>query len=120
MSVAELEGLLGPPNSKTDKVNKENLDLGERGSDKIVEYRYSAWNRLRDAGTEYKGIFVDEAQNRIVSIHLSRRSMSVIAFAFWEEWAYLIALGLMILVVLIVMLLYRRWCQSVTDVEESE
>jgi hypothetical protein len=71
MTVAELESILGPPDPKTDKVDGVNLDLCKGGSDKIVEYRYSAWNRLRDARTEDNGIFVEEDTHRIVSIHLS-------------------------------------------------
>jgi hypothetical protein len=120
MTIAELESILGPPDSTTDEVDRESLNLGEGGSSKIVEYRYSAWNRLRDARTEYDGVFVDKDTNRIVSIHLSRGWWSAVAFAFWEEWALLIAGGLMILVVLVVPLLFRAWCQSVTDVEGNE
>lgn len=120
MTVAELESILGPPDSKNDKVDRKNLDLGEGGSGKIVEYQYSARHRLRDAQTEYKGIFVDEDTSRIVSIHLSWGGWSAIAFALWEEWAFLIAIGLMILVALIVMLFFRRWCQSVTDAIEDK
>jgi hypothetical protein len=39
---------------------------------------------------------------------------------FWGEWAGLIALGLIILVVLIVMLLFRGWCRTVTESGDSQ
>lgn len=120
MSVAELESILGPPDSRTDKVKKENLDLDEGSSDKIVEYRYSTRSWPDDTFTPtIGGVFVDENTGKVVSIHLSR-GWSVISDGFWSEWGVLFAVGLMILVALIVMLCFKRWCQSVTDVEEDK
>ncbi len=119
MSVAELENLLGPPDSKTDKVDAEGPDQGEVSPDMIVEYRYSVENRFGGFRTNYKGIFVDEKTGRVVSIHFSRNMSLILDSTFWEDWVFLIAVGLMVLVVLIVMLFFRRWCQSVTESENS-
>ena len=115
MSVAELESILGPPDSKTDKVDRENLNLGEGGSDKIVEYRYSAVSWLDEAFTQYGGIFVDENAGRVASINLSKNGWIMFGFGYWGEWAQLFALGLMILVVLIVILFFKAWCQSAAE-----
>jgi hypothetical protein len=120
MTIAELESILGPPDSTTGKVDRENLDSGKGGSDKIVEYRYSAEYRLSDSRVEYKGIFVDEISGRIVSIQLSWGGSSWLYLTSSEEWASLIAKGLMILVGLIVMLFFRTWCRSVTESEDSQ
>jgi hypothetical protein len=114
MSVAELESILGPPDSKPDKVDRESLNLGEGASDRIVEYRYSAVNQSGVYWTEHK-VLVDENKDRIVSIRLSDNWGIVIGPTAWGEWAFLIAIGLMILVVLIVMLFFRAWCESVPD-----
>lgn len=120
MTIAELERILGPPDSTTGKVDRERLGLGKGSSDKIVEYRYSADHRLREAWVEYKGIFVDEISGRIVSIQLSSGGGSWLDSSISEEWVFWIAMGLVILVGLIVLLFFRTWCQSVTESEDSQ
>jgi len=121
MSVAELESTLGPPDSKTDRVERESPDHGEVIPDKIVEYRYSAESRTGEAIIQYKGIFVDENTDKIASIQLSRDGvLHTLDSTFWGEVAFLFGIGLMVLVVLIVMLFFRRWCQSVTDADEGK
>jgi hypothetical protein len=60
MTVAELESILGPPDSRTEEVERENLNLVEGGSDKIVEYRYSVRSWLVESLDSFGGIFVDE------------------------------------------------------------
>ncbi len=120
MSVAELESILGPPDSKTERVNRESPNLGEGGSNKIVEYWYSAESRFGESQTQYKGIFVDENTGKVASIHLSRGGWLSLDSTFWSEWVGLIAIGLMVLVVLIVLLFFRRWCRSVTDAKEDK
>lgn len=117
MSIAEVENILGPPDSKADKVERENPDLDEGGSDKIVEYRYSARSWLDDSLWPFGSVFVDENTGRIASVHLSM-GWGIIGDGILSEWAFLIALGLIISVTLIVLLLFRRWCQSVTDAAE--
>jgi hypothetical protein len=120
MSVAELESILGPPDSKTDGVNRKSPNFGEGGSNRIVEYGYSAESRFGESQTQYKGIFVDESTGKVALIHLSRDGWSMLDSTFWGEWAGLIALGLIILVVLIVMLLFRGWCRTVTESGDSQ
>jgi len=120
MTVAELESILGLPNSRTDKVDRKNLNLGEGGgTDKIVEYAYSAVSRYGESWTEYKGILVDENMGKVVSIRLSNSWGMMIDSTFWSEYSFLVAIGLMILVVLVVMLLFRKWCQSITESEDT-
>lgn len=121
MSVAELESTLGPPDSKADRVERESPDHGKVIPDKIVEYRYSAESRTGEAIIQYKGIFVDENTDKIASIQLSRDGvLHTLDSTFWGEVAFLFGIGLMVLVVLIVMLFFRRWCQSVTDADEGK
>ena len=120
MSVAELKSILGPPDSITDKIEWENLILAERGSDRIVEYRYSVEYGLGGSWAYFKGIFVDDNEGRVVSTNLSRDWHLVLDLGFWGEWAFLVALGLMVLVVLVVMLLFKGWCRSVTDADEEK
>lgn len=120
MSVAELKSILGPPDSTTNKIERENLILAEGGSDKIVEYRYSVDYGLERSWAYFKGIFVDDNEGRVVSINLSRDWHLVLDSGFWGEWLFLVALGLMVLVVLIVVLLFRRWCQSVADADDDK
>jgi hypothetical protein len=120
MSVAELESILGPPDSKTDGVNRKSPNFGEGGSNRIVEYGYSAESRFGGSQTQYKGIFVDESTGKVASIHLSRDGWLMLDSTFWSEWAGLIAMGLIILVIVIVMLLFRGWCRSVTESGDSQ
>ncbi len=109
MSLAELETILGPPDSKT--------DIG--GPNRIVEYGYSPANRFVGIHTQYKGILVDEKVGEVVSVALSESQSfgGIDGLDFRDEWAGLIAIGLIALVVLVVLLLFRRWCQSVTDAD---
>jgi hypothetical protein len=80
---------------------------------------YSARNRFSDSVTEYKGVFVDEDAGKVVSVRLSRDGWMSLDASYSEELMSLLALGSMILAVLIVMVFFRTWCQSVTDAEDS-
>jgi len=122
MSVAELERILGPPDAKVDKGKGESQNLVKGGSSRIVDYRYSAKSRSRESWTNFKGIFVDENTGKVASIDLST-SWSFATDSsdpLGDLWPFLIAVGLMVLVVLVVLLFFSRWCRSVTDAAESK
>ncbi len=119
ISITELEGILGPPDAKNDNVDRESLSLVEGGSDKIVEYCYSAESRSGEHWVEYKGVFVDENTGRIVALRFSRGWSLMLDSTVWGEWGFYLAIGLMILVALLVMLFFRTWCRSVTDADED-
>lgn len=118
MSIAELEKILGPPNSRTERVKSGSLDAAAAGPERIYEYGYSADYRFSDIWSEYGGIFVDEDSGRVVSFHLTWNTLGWLDSSFVSEWLFLLAIGLIVLVVLIVMLFFRRWCRSVTDRDE--
>jgi hypothetical protein len=120
MSIAELERILGPPESRTESVKGGSPTTATARSERVIEYGYAADYRFSETWIEYRGIFVDEDTGRVASFHPTWDTMGWLDSSFVSEWLFLLAEGLIVLVVLVVMLIFKRWCQSVTDASESQ